>query len=300
MIQIHVDVDNLWVYEQEFGLSIHDDKEYIYRHSLPLFLDLLNKTGSKATFLIIGKDLLLPGCQFFCRRAIREGHEIANHTWSHAINFGTMSSAQKKDEILKAHRQITKICKKAPVGFRGPGYYQDKEILSILTQLNYSYDSSILPGFAQVLMSTYASLKGEGNKNKIFGGKDYLFAKENPYSIYLPEKQQKITELPISILPFFRLPIHTTFAYYFGDWYYRLILQYLKSKPKYVLYLFHGIDFLDLPLITPNHPVIPLRYPFSQRMQFVEKILHSLIIANGGPLKTSRDTLLKKFITSRH
>src|SRR5437879_258852 len=117
MIQIHVDVDNLWMYEQEFGIPIHSNREYIYSQSLPLFLELLKKTRSKATFMIIGQDLSLRACQGFCRKAIASGHEIANHSWSHPVSFGTMSYEQKKQEILKTHQQIAKVCGKTPVGF---------------------------------------------------------------------------------------------------------------------------------------------------------------------------------------
>jgi hypothetical protein len=290
MIQIHVDVDNLWMYEKEFGIKIHPDKEYIYKQSLPLFLNLLKKFHSKVTFMIIGQDLKLPACQVFCRKAIAAGHEIANHTWSHPISFGSMSFEQKKQQISKTHQLITQICGKEPVGFRGSGYYQDEEIISILKKLNYHYDSSILPGFSQLLMSTYAFLKRGENRHKTFGRPNYFICPEQPYRIKGVNNEQ-LLELPISILPIFRLPIHTTFAYFFGSEYRKLILRYLRSKPDYMLYLFHAIDFVDLPTQDKNHPVIPLQFTFNERMNFIQKILETLVLINGGPLKTSRETI---------
>jgi len=290
MINIHVDVDNLWIYEQEFGVKILSNKEYIYSHSLPLFLKLLKKSRSKATFMVVGRDLLLPACQNFCKKAIREGHEIANHTWSHPIAFGTLSYKQKRQQILKCHQLIIKICGKAPVGFRGPGYYRDEKIIAILEKLNYQYDASVIPGFAQLLMGTYAKIRGENNRNKTFGRKEYIFSKETPYYVGNHISKKKILELPISILPILKLPLHTTFAYFYGSLYRQLILTYLKSNPKYFLYLFHAIDFIDLNKKYSNHPVIQLRYTLSERMQFINDVLDVLVEINGKSIQTSRHT----------
>ena len=292
MIHIHVDVDNLWVYEQEYGITIHKNKEYIYTQSLPVFLRLLKRSRSKATFMIIGKDLELPACRLFCKKAIAEGHEIANHTWDHLVSFGSVSYEEKKHQILKAHKKIAEVCGKKPVGFRGPGYYQDEEIVTILRKLCYTYDTSVLPGFAQLLMSMYARVRGGENKDKSFGRSAYIFSPEQQHVICGIKPNEILPELPISVLPFLRLPIHTTFAYVFGEKYQELILRYLKSKPTYIVYVFHAIDFIDLPQQDSNHPVVPLRYSFTYRMSFAEKIIQALVLANGGPLKTSRDTLM--------
>lgn len=285
MINVHVDVDNLWMYENEFGIKINSDKELIYKKSLPNFLKLLDKHKSKATFFIIGKDLTLPACAAFCKKAVSSGHEIANHTWSHSINFDSLPFSKKKEEIAKTHNELKRITKKNPAGFRGPGYYTDSEILKILNELNYSYDSSILPGFAQVLMTTYAKTKGGMNNHKTFGKHSDILSKTNPYKI-----NKEVYELPISTLPFIKMPIHTTFAYFFGSWYRNRILTYLKSKPKYITYLFHAIDFAEVEA-EKNHPVIPLRYSFDQRMDFADKVLKNLVLSNGKGLKTTADSM---------
>lgn len=294
MIYLHVDVDNLWIYEQEFGIYIHKDREFIYSASLPVLLEMLKKTRSKATFMIIGQDLRLPACQVFCRKAIADGHEIANHTWTHPISFNTLSYEQKKQQIVKTHQQIIRVCGRAPVGFRGPGYYQDREIVTILQKFNYKYDASVLPGVSQFLMSMYAYIRGGGNRHKAFGKLQNILSQEQPYTVKCLNPKKTLLELPISVLPILRLPIHTTFAYFFGSGYRQLILYYLKSKPKYMLYLLHAIDFVNLEQPYRNHPVIPLRYTFSQRLSFIQDILNVLVQINDGPLQTSRDCFLLK------
>lgn len=286
MIYLHIDVDNLWIYEKEFGVKILSNKEYIYKSSLPLLLKFLDKSGSKATFMIIGKDLELPACRSFCKKAISKGHEIANHSWSHPIFFGKMSFEEKKKEILKAHNAITKTCKIEPVGFRGPGYYQDREIITILEELNYKYDTSVLPGYAEILMSVYANLQKGENRNKTFGRLSYIIKRQKPHTL-----KNDLIEFPISILPILRLPIHTTFAYFFGEIYQKLILRHVSKKRNYLLYLLHAIDFVDIEIQKTNNPVLPLRTKFEERMKFIEKIIDSMVLANGGPLKTTRNNL---------
>ena len=91
MILIHVDVDNLWIYEKEYGINLNIKKELIYLQSLPVLLGLLQKSNSKATFMIVAKDLNLPACRSFCRRAIIQGHEISNHSLNHPISFTKLS-----------------------------------------------------------------------------------------------------------------------------------------------------------------------------------------------------------------
>jgi len=291
MIHIHIDVDNLWIYEKEYGITICENKEYIYTQSLPAFLSLLKKSQSKATFMIVGKDFELPACRSFCKEAVAKGHEIANHTWDHPVSFKNLLYKEKEKQILKTHKIISKVCGVNPVGFRGPGYYQNKEIVTILRKYGYKYDTSVLPGFAHLLMSIYAYTRGESNKNKSFGRWIHILSPEYPYLIRGNKVNETITELPISVLPYLRLPIHTTFAYAFGQKYQNIIFKYIKSKPKYLVYLFHAIDFVDLPQQNSNHQVVPLRYSFEYRMNYAEKIINALVLANNGPLKTSGSTL---------
>jgi peptidoglycan/xylan/chitin deacetylase (PgdA/CDA1 family) len=202
-----------------------------------------------------------------------------------------MSFKEKEAQITKAHKIITKVCKKEPIGFRGPGYYQDQEIINILQKLNYKYDSSVLPGFSEILMTTYAYMRGRNNRNKTFGRISYILSNRNPYSLKNIDRKQGLLELPISILPIFRLPIHTTFAYFFGAKYQNLIIRYLMTKPKYGLYLFHAIDFVNLGDQDLNHPIIPLRIEFEKRINLLEKILDTLVSANGAPLKTTGESI---------
>ncbi len=85
----------------------------------PKILDMLASFQVKATFFVIGSkasqhpDLL--------KREMEEGHEIANHTYTHHF-FDRRSSAEKIDnEITKTQQVIRDITGKGPKLFRPPG-----------------------------------------------------------------------------------------------------------------------------------------------------------------------------------
>ena len=75
-----------------------DDGPYSYTSGL---LDGLKKRGAHVTFFMVGAsgscgvshwESLLP-------RMVEEGHQIANHTWSHVAPFGNLSPTRMKNEI---------------------------------------------------------------------------------------------------------------------------------------------------------------------------------------------------------
>ncbi len=290
MIQIHLDVDNIWVYENEHGIKTPFKKEDIYTKALPVFLDILKKTNSKVTFMIVGADLEMKVCRDFCRKAIKMGHEIGNHSWSHSDDFEQFSYEEKKMEIQKTHELLTKVCGKKPIGFAGPGYHTDADTTRTLQKLGYKYDSSVMPGISQTLMKFYIQIKNKRGMIKIFKVGKYLMNRHGPYILAGNNSRNQIWELPISVLPILTIPIHSTFVYFFGPVYKKITMMYLHSKKGYLLYLFHAIDFLEYPP-TPNHPIIPFRYSLEERIAFSSEVLKILVKNNGGPIKTSRELL---------
>lgn len=76
----------------------------------PRLLNLLAAHHIKATFFVIGQNLAEH--PEIAQRAAREGHEIANHSWSHP-NLGKMS-----DESVRRELQKTDDAIKSAVGVR--------------------------------------------------------------------------------------------------------------------------------------------------------------------------------------
>ncbi len=88
-------------------------------------LDLLAEYGAKATFFVIGKNLELYGEA--SERAVREGHEIGNHTYSHPGLSG-ITAPELEREILMNEALIEEKTGKLPACFRPPEGYCTKDV----------------------------------------------------------------------------------------------------------------------------------------------------------------------------
>ncbi|MGZ4983273.1 MAG: polysaccharide deacetylase family protein [Chthoniobacterales bacterium] len=76
----------------------------------PKLLDLLAAHHMKVTFFVVGQNAA--DHPDILKRAVREGHEIANHSWSHP-NYGKMG-----DEAVRRDLQKTDDAIKAAIGTR--------------------------------------------------------------------------------------------------------------------------------------------------------------------------------------
>ncbi|WP_319763639.1 polysaccharide deacetylase family protein [Maridesulfovibrio sp.] len=118
--------------------------------AFPLLLDMLKKHDIKAGFAVIGK--FVEKYPDIHKRAVAEGHEIINHTYTHPDNphwapdrfFNKLSYAEQKAEVEQAHEAIEKILGVESIGFRTPHYgnLHTESVYPILAELGYKYSSS--------------------------------------------------------------------------------------------------------------------------------------------------------------
>src|SRR5258708_8892830 len=165
---IHVDCDNLWIYEAEDGRPTSDEQDLIYTQALPSLMEDFARWNIRATFFVIGRELDRRSCADFCRSALAAGHRIANHSFSHRPDFSKLTSAEKREDIVAADAAITKATGRKPIGLRPPGNSGDPDLATILQTAGYAYDSSILPGPAGLLMKTYMTLLVRGGDKHVF------------------------------------------------------------------------------------------------------------------------------------
>lgn len=290
MVHIHVDVDNLWTYEQEYGMSFGQPPDFLFSHALPRVLDFLAEHDARVTFFMVGRDLELPAAQQFCRDALHRGHALANHTYTHPTALASMSPEEKREEITRCHRAIRSVTGQSPVGFRAPGYYIDRDIIDTLIDLGYRYDSSVLPGPATQLMRWYSRFRGTA-AGKTFGRPRDLIASRHPHRFKHTKGDGVLCEFPISVTPFLRTPSHTTFLYQFGWFYLATVKALYRFSPKYHTYLLHAIDFVDMPHADQFRQIIPFRWSLSDRLALVEDLLSFLTRLHGRPITTTESQL---------
>lgn len=95
-------------------------------------LDLLRTENIQATFFVNGKwikhdpDLIL--------RMDKEGHDIANHTYSHT-NLSKLSRADILDELRRNNECITKVTRKPVRLMRAPGGQYSADVYAAVSDL---------------------------------------------------------------------------------------------------------------------------------------------------------------------
>lgn len=108
-------------------------------------LAALKEKNAFATFFVVGE--LAEKYPELIKRIQLNGHEIANHGYSH-LALWDMDSLTADLEIKKSTAAIQLITNKPPKIFRAPRYSlsnQTKWLLPILKKYNYTADSSIFP-----------------------------------------------------------------------------------------------------------------------------------------------------------
>lgn len=110
-----------------------------------LILSLLNETGKKATFFVLG--MLAQYRPDLVKKIAAEGHEIGLHG-QHHIRMNTLSYDQAFNDLKDSHKLVTDIIGAPVYGYRAP-YFSVNEtnlyVLEILSELGLIYDSSIFP-----------------------------------------------------------------------------------------------------------------------------------------------------------
>lgn len=77
-------------------------------------LDCLAVEEQKATFFVIGRNLTDKRLRQSAVRALAEGHELGNHSFTHP-SFSGLSADRATREILKTHARIVEVMKEAGV-----------------------------------------------------------------------------------------------------------------------------------------------------------------------------------------
>ncbi|UHA76140.1 polysaccharide deacetylase family protein [Paenibacillus sp. 481] len=104
------------------------------RHT-PAILNLLKQYEAKATFFVIGRRVK-PYADIV-RRAVHEGHEVGNHSFSHIYLRRGMSAEQMRADIKKAHESIQDVIGQKPKLFRPPGGYYNESLVKIVRDSGY-------------------------------------------------------------------------------------------------------------------------------------------------------------------
>lgn len=265
LASVSVDLDDLGCYWR-----IHDlrgDPPVALRQAslhrwVTRFADLFERNGVRATFFVVGRNLDEdPRFAELLARLASAGHELASHTYSHPYDLVRRPRAEIADELDRAHAVIAATAGRSPVGFRAPGYELSADLLDLLVERSYVYDSSVFPSWpyygAKALVMALMRATGR-RSNSILGNPSVLAAPSTPYRPApgrpyqrgalskgaLPNGDLPIWELPMAVTRGLRLPVIGTSLIALPAWARRPLVARAVAHPLFNLEL-HGIDVAD-------------------------------------------------------
>lgn len=133
--------------------------------AIPRILDTYKRLGIKQSFFIPGWCLeTYPDA---VEAILKGGHEIGHHGWIHEDPIATIGN--QREAFEKALNSHERICGKRPKGYRAPVYNITMEVIDLLIEHNFTYDSSMMADDIPYLIKTK---KGELYEMPVHWGTD--------------------------------------------------------------------------------------------------------------------------------
>ncbi len=104
------------------------------RQNTEEILSILDEYKIRATFFVIGENAEKDPERI--KMIFDAGHEIGNHTYSHAY-ITKISEEALRNEVKKTEKILKDITGERPIVFRPPGGFYDDKTLDILEEMGY-------------------------------------------------------------------------------------------------------------------------------------------------------------------
>ena len=287
LVSVSVDLDAVACYHRIHALGDGPSAESrfaILRRALPRLGELFAQHGIAATLFTVGRDLEedAEGRRILAELA-KAGHEIASHSYSHPYDLVRLGREKIADELDRAQAVIAEACGQPPVGFRAPGYEISGELIDLLCERGFRYDSSAFPAIPYYLAkaTVMAGLRLAGRKSgSILGSPRVLAAPCAPYRPAAGAPYRRgdlpILELPVTVTPLLRLHVIGTMLVIAPEWLRRRLVASALTTRHFNLEL-HGIDLADAaadgfsPALVSRQP--DLRVPLAHKMAALDATL---------------------------
>ncbi|MGD0839225.1 MAG: polysaccharide deacetylase family protein [Polyangia bacterium] len=283
LVSVSVDLDSVLCYHRIHGLGedAGEARFAVLRRALPRLAEVFAEQGISATFFVVGRDLEEDGQgRAVVTELARTGHEIASHTYSHPYDLVRLGTEAMAAEIDRAHAAIAEACVCPPVGFRAPGYEISGELIDLLVERGYRYDSSTFPALPYYLAkaAVMAALRLAGRRSaSILGSPKVILAPRSPYhpAAGAPYRrgQLPLVELPVTVTPTARVHVIGTTLVLAPPWLRRHLVKSALATAHFNLEL-HGIDLADAaadglsPRLVARQP--DLRVPLARKRAALE------------------------------
>jgi hypothetical protein len=303
VLSVSVDLDELASYFEIHGLAAGAGaaSRAVWTVAVPRFLELFERLGVRATFFVVGESLDREVGAPLAREIAAAGHELANHTFSHLYDLLRRGPGQRRDEVARAADAIEAAAGSRPVGFRAPGYNIDDDLIALLVEQGYRYDSSVFPSPPYYLAKAAALLayRAIGRRSRsLLGPREVLLAPTEPYWVEgrfwrrrgtprSPGAGTGLVELPVAVLPGTRVHFIGTTITLAGPRGAGL-MALAMTRRRFVGLELHGIDLLDASdegtaILARHQPDLPV--PLARKKAALEAAITTLT-ARGARVVT--------------
>lgn len=95
----------------------------------PRLLDVLGAAGARAVFFVVGRRVAAH--PDLVRRMVDEGHQVANHSWSHRC-LPRLSTRRIEEEVDRCQEAVCEVTGAAPTHVRPPYGLKDHRVYRVL------------------------------------------------------------------------------------------------------------------------------------------------------------------------
>lgn len=254
------------------GISLHLDSlgeafgypdglyDPAYHQVLDRFQRLCDRFGIRGSVYAIGRDLQDRSHRSRLRWLAHNGHGIGNHSWSHYINLGSMSTEEMRFEVRASHFRIADCIGTAPTGFVAPAWSFSPKLAKVLISCGYEYDTSLFPTallYPFLFKNALNHLNQPRKLRRVLDRKDWAVPVTTSRDPFLIEGQSGILlmlPMPVTRGPLGMAVWHTT-GFVFGwrrhfEW-----MRQAMEQRQYFNYVIHPADLLgeeDIPSGFPH------------------------------------------------
>jgi len=283
---LSLDLDNQWSYMKTHGDPGLESFPSYFDILIPRVLHFFKELNLTITFFIVGQDAVFDKNREALAAIAAAGHEIGNHSFHHQPWLHLYTEQQIEDELARTEEHLERVTGQKPLGFRGPGFSLSTATLQVLARRGYLYDASTLPTFlgplarAYYFMHTRTRFSAEERQRRqaLFGTLRDGLRPIRPYQWQLDIGP--LTEIPVTTMPLFKVPIHVSYLLYLSTFSPALALGYFNTAIRLCRWtgtqpsiLLHPLDFLGQD-DTPHLAFFPaMNLPSAQKLALVGDVL---------------------------
>lgn len=252
---LSLDLDNKWSYLKTHGDAGWDKYPTYLPLVVPRFLRVLENLNLKMTVFVVGQDAAREENFESLASISAAGHEIGNHSFNHEPWLHLYTEQQLVTELARTEEHLERVTGQCPTGFRGPGFSFCELLLRILVRRGYRYDCSTFPTYLGPLARMYyfmtarLSPEQQQDRKQLFGNFSEGFRTLHPYHWEFPEG--RLAEIPVTTMPFFKVPIHASYILYLARFspllartYWTTALTMCRMAGVGPSLLLHPLDFM--------------------------------------------------------